>query len=66
MEMQNINQRKTNSCDFRALKVMKTLSLFTQEDMKGSSPLRVTYISNKECRLVGKSAFYSSASTETQ
>ena len=35
-----------------ALNIMKTLSKATEEDLKGTSPLSVTYIGNKEAKIV--------------
>ena len=36
----------------KALSIMKTLSKATEEDLKGSSPLSVTYVANKEAKIV--------------
>ena len=57
--------RKANSCYFRANKVMKTLSLFTKEELKGVQPFKVTYIGNKKATIVGKRLF-SSLSTDDE
>lgn len=60
-----VSPKKSNSCDFKAKNVMKTLTLFTQEELKGVRPFKVTYISNKKATIVGKRLF-SSLSTDDE
>ena len=43
---------KFKSQSTKAINVMKKLALFTEEDMKESKPLTVTYVSNKKARIV--------------
>ena len=42
-----IPSRKSRSLNTPAFKVMKTLSVFTAEELKTATPLIVTYIPNK-------------------
>ena len=66
--MENISKtpnRKTKSTDLRALKVMKTLSMLTKEELKGSAPLTITIVNNKVARIV-KSSAMSEVSTDSE
>ena len=56
---------KAKSNSLKALKVMKTLSLVTKEELKSASPLNVTYISNKKAKIV-KCRKLSDASTDNE
>jgi hypothetical protein len=56
----SINNKRSKS----AINVMKTLSLFTMEDMKSAHPLKVTFISNKKAKIV-KAKAVSEMSTES-
>ena len=47
MNNPRIPSRKSRSLNTPAFKVMKTLSAFTVEELKTTTPLIVTYISNK-------------------
>ena len=44
--------RRSGSTKLAALKIMKTLSEATREDLSTSSPLSVSYVSNKRARIV--------------
>jgi len=57
--------KKSKSAGLNALRVMKTLSLITKEDLKGATKLNVTYVSNKKAKIV-KCKKMSDASTDDE
>ena len=49
---QKLYARRSARNSMKALNIMKTLSKATEEDLKGTSPLSVTYVSNKDAKIV--------------